>query len=328
MSPLIVEVQDLEKYFVVERPFYKQLLNPFAARERICALRAVSFSIETGEILGVVGPNGAGKTTLLRILADLLQADAGSVALCGQRLTNGNSYLRSKIGYVPSDERSFFWRLTGRENLEFFGRLYGLSGKEVQRRTCQILTEFDFERRADELFRDYSGGMRKKIAVMRALLHKPSVVLLDEVTSGLDIKSAKMVKKVVREYVWRRESCAAVWSTHRLEEIAEVCDRVIMIEGGNINFNGHVSDFNKQASGKADYLLRAGNINGQHDAFYNKCSGTMKVDASRNGTVSNFVFRDITGEDFGRVVAMAIKRYGACVIFASCLEENNNPVFE
>jgi len=320
MTAAVIEVRDVTKYFFVERPFYKQLLNPFGARERICALSGVSFGIEAGEILGVVGPNGAGKTTLLRILADLLEADAGSITLCGQRLRNGNSYLRSKIGYVPSDERSFFWRLTGRENLDFFGRLYGLSGKEVRRRTCEILREFGFEKRAGELFRDYSSGMRKKVAVMRALLHRPSVVLLDEITNGLDLRSAKMVKNMVREYVRRRGGCAAVWSTHRLEEIAEVCDRVIMIEDGSISFSGFSRDFHNRASGKADYLLKATNMDGQYDAFYKQCCGSIKVDASRSGCVSKFVFHDISGDDFGLMVAMAVKDYGACVVFASRLE--------
>lgn len=323
MCPSVVEVQDLTKYFEVARPLFKQLLAPFAAKQKICALKGVSFRIEAGEILGVVGPNGAGKTTLLRILADLLEADTGLIALLGHRLNKRNFRLRSKIGFVPSDERSFFWRLTGKENLDFFGRLYGLSNRETQRRSSEILREFGFERRAGELFRDYSEGMRKKIAVMRALLHRPCVVLLDEVTNGLDFSSAKMVKNLIREYVWRRGDCAAVWSTHRFEEIAEVCDRVIMIEDGNISFNGRASDFHNRTLRKTDYLLKAGNVNGQYEAFYKRCSKSMEVSASQDGDVSKFIFRDISNEDFGRVVAMVMKDYGACVIFASRLERNN-----
>lgn len=164
MYPSVVEVRDLKKYFEVARPLFEQLFAPFAAKQKVCALKGVSFSIEAGEILGVVGPNGAGKTTLLRILADLLEADAGLIAFFGRRLSKIDFHLRIKIGFVPSDERSFFWRLTGKENLDFFGRLYGLSNKEIQRRSSEILREIGFERRAGELFRDYSGGMRKKIA--------------------------------------------------------------------------------------------------------------------------------------------------------------------
>jgi len=252
----IIEVENLGKCFVSERPLYRQILNPFGAGEKIFALKEISFSVKSGEILGVVGPNGAGKTTLLRILADLLMPDKGKLIIYGREVKQSNWYLRNRLGYVSSDERSFFWRLTGRENLEFFGRLYGLSGKEARRCTQRILKEFAFNGKSDRLFRDYSAGMRKKIAVMRALLHRPPIVLLDEVTNSLDSASAKMVKTLVREYVSRRKNRAALWSTHRLEEIVEICDRVIVIEDGVIQFHGRVSSLHNKEPQVTDYLLK------------------------------------------------------------------------
>lgn len=232
----------MTKKFLIAQPFYKRMLSPFKTPENFFALRDVSFNIDAGQILGVVGPNGAGKTTLIKILADVLETDSGQIMLCGRELRKYSRFLRGRIGYVSSDERSFFWRLTGRQNLEFFGRLYGLSPKKILDRVSWILKEFNFEKKADQLFRDYSTGMRKKIAVMRALLHQPHIVLLDEVTNSLDPTSAGMVKTFIRKYV-SDQACASVWSTHRLEEIAEVCDKVIIIENGEIRFYDSIDNF-------------------------------------------------------------------------------------
>ncbi len=241
MISTIVEAQDLEKYFVVDRPLYEQFFAPFAAKKMICALKGVSFSIRSGEILGVVGPNGAGKTTLLRILANLLEADDGYVRLCGQKLNN-ECHLRANIGYVSSDERSFFWRLSGKQNLEFFARLYGIRKPAARKRIAKLLGQFALEEKAAELFRDYSTGTRKKFALIRALIHQPRILLLDEVTNSLDSPSAQSVKALVREYASAQHGCAAVWSTHRFEEIGEVCDKVLVISEGRMKFLGDAND--------------------------------------------------------------------------------------
>ena len=267
MSTHILQVRHVTKRFVVERPLHKQILAPFAARQQITALKKVSFSTKSQEILGVVGPNGAGKTTLLRILADLLEPDHGSVTLCSHRLGKNQYHLRGKIGYVSSDERSFFWRLTGKQNLDFFSRLYGLSGSQAGRRIAVLLELFGLQEKATQLFRDYSSGTRKKFALIRAMLHQPTLLLLDEVTNSLDPPSAERVKSFVREYVCNADNRTGVWSTHRLEEIAEVCDKVLMIDKGMIWFYGSADDFQNKKPGLAGGLPEAGNSNGKPNAF-------------------------------------------------------------
>jgi ABC-2 type transport system ATP-binding protein len=267
MNAPLLEVQQITKRFVVERPLHRQILAPFAAREQIIALKKVSFSTEPGEILGVVGPNGAGKTTLLRILADLLEPDHGSVTLCGHRLGAKQYHLRGRIGYVSSDERSFFWRLTGKQNLDFFSRLYGLSGPGARRRIAAFLELFGLQEKATHLFRDYSSGTRKKFALIRAIVHQPALLLLDEVTNSLDPPSAERVKSFVREYVCNADNRTGVWSTHRLEEIAEVCDKVLMIDKGTIWFYGSAEDFQNGKAGSAGGLPQAGSFNGKPNAF-------------------------------------------------------------
>ncbi len=241
MAFVVVQAQDIEKHFVVARPLYEHVLSPLTNKKMICALKGISFSINSGEILGIVGPNGAGKTTLLRILANLLEADSGSVKLSGQEL-NSEPRVRANIGYVSSDERSFFWRLTGRQNLQFFARLYGVGRRTAGRRIAKLLNLFDIEEKASQLFRDYSTGTRKKFALARALIHQPRVLLLDEVTNSLDSNSAQSAKSLVREYVSAGNGRVGVWSTHRFEEIDEICDKVLVINKGNVRFFGNASD--------------------------------------------------------------------------------------
>ena len=322
---MVLEAVNLKKTYLRDLPLYKQILLPFSRRQRINALDGVSICIESDQILGVVGPNGAGKTTLLRILADLLEPDGGLVSICGRTLNKKDRQVRSRIGYVSSDERSFFWRLTGRENLEFFARLYGLSYIEAKKRTAKLVEKFGFEENADHLFRDYSAGMRKKVSVIRALLHQPPLLLLDEVTNSLDPGSAKMVKEMVCNYVSIRKDCAAVWSTHRLEEISQICDRVVMIDAGRIVSGGLVGDFAGDLTNR--YLLKLENINGQLEAFREKINCRSEVRIGKDNK-NELVISGIDNQKFSQIVSIAVKDFGAYVIFAGCIKKDPDEVFE
>ena len=238
----VLETQGLTKHFAVAAPLHRQLLRPLRDHNVIRALDDVSLCIESGEILGLIGPNGAGKTTLMRVLADVMEPDAGSVRIAGQRMARGRHDLRRQIGYVSSDERSFFWRLTGRQNLSFFASLYGVSQVNARRRIGDILDLFKLCDKAEHPFRDYSSGTRKKFALARALIHTPRVILLDEITNSLDPPSAESVKRLVREYVSAREGRVGLWSTHRHEEIGEICDRVIAMDNGRVTSCDPTSD--------------------------------------------------------------------------------------
>ncbi|MHC4737917.1 MAG: ABC transporter ATP-binding protein [Planctomycetota bacterium] len=320
---IVLEALNLKKTYLKHLPFYKQMLLPLANRQRIKALDSVSIYIESGQILGVVGPNGAGKTTLLRILADILEQDAGTVSICNLRLGTKGYQMRSRIGYVSSDERTFFWRLTGKENLEFFARLYNFSASQAKKRTAQLIRQFGFDDKADQLFRDYSSGMRKKVSVMRALLHNPSLLLLDEVTNSLDPNSAKIVKEMVRQYVSEHKNCAAVWSTHRLEEISQICDKVVMIDSGRIISGGLTEDFMTSS----DYMLKLENLNGQIEAFCEK-AGCRKKIHSVGDNMNELIISGINQKQFSRIVSIAVKEFGAYVIFAGCIKKDPDVMFE
>jgi ABC-2 type transport system ATP-binding protein len=318
----LVKVQNVAKYFTKQRKLWQLVFSLPWAGQKICALDHVSVNIEPGEILGLVGPNGAGKTTLLRILADLLTPDEGQVLINGRDLSRQGRSLRRITGYVSSDERSFFWRLSGRQNLEFFGQLYGLSRRESIQRSNRLLDEFDLGKKADHWFGGYSAGMRKKCAVMRALMHCPRIVLLDEVTNSLDPESAHMVKTRIKEYVHQKEGRAAVWSTHRLEETAEVCTKVLKMDAGrgNVYYPEKGVKDGARASG---YLVKLQNLNGNGQAFHERCRW-MLAEAKLEGGISSFLFKGISNEDFGRILTMAVKDYGAFVVFAGCVNKQEN----
>jgi len=239
----IVEVADVAKYFRWSQPLHRRLRKGSRLRTRITALAGITFTAEAGQVLGIVGPNGAGKTTLLRIVADLLQADSGSVRICGEDTAGNNHHVRRRIGYVSGDERGFFWRLTGRQNLRFFCRLYGMHAAAARSRIAEMLEAFGVARHAEQLFRDYSAGTRRKFALIRAMLHQPDVLVLDEVTNNLDPPSADCVVSVVRQYTHAGPGRAAIWSTHRLEEIGLVCDRVLALNNGRMEFLGPAAGF-------------------------------------------------------------------------------------
>ena len=315
----ILSVNNLKKIFYVERPFLKIFTSPFQRSPAICALDSLSFSIKPGEIFGVVGPNGAGKTTLLKILAGLLWQDEGGVEILGQNYLSSGKTLRSNIGYVSSDERSFFWRLSGRDNLEFFGRLYGLNSKNVQARAERLFRDFQFEKHADRLFGDYSAGMKKKVAVMRALLHEPAILLLDEVTNSLDPASAEHVKSRIRDYISQKNNRAAIWSTHRLEELPLICDHVISIDSGRIVLAREViEEYSLQK--KQRYMLKTKPLNGQLEAFCSTFHGELHEIKSCDD-LNEFIFNNIEEEEFSKIVTVAVKDYGAYVLFAGYLEK-------
>ena len=234
MGEPVIEVHNINKSFRVQRPLMSWILSGFSRQKRIQALENVSFTVTGAQILAVAGPNGAGKTTLLRILADLLEPEGGSVRLCGHNMNGGMTQIRRRIGYISSDERSFFWRLSGRQNLEFFASLYRMSRKRTGKRIDEMLELFGLKRKSEQLFRDYSAGTRKKFAIIRGLLHEPKILLLDEVTNSLDCDSASLVKHLIRSYISKDQNRAAVWSTHRTEEIREICDRLLTIDQGRV----------------------------------------------------------------------------------------------
>lgn len=196
------------------------------------ALQNVSFHVKPGEIVSLLGPNGSGKTTAIKILASLITPTEGRAGIEGFDTTSRSLQSRSRIGYCMAEERSFYFRLTGRQNLRFFGRLRGLSHDAVDRdidRLEPILRHGDLDSR----FMTYSTGMKQKLSLFRALIGSMPVLLLDEPTRGLDPHSTKLFLDELREYA-RSRGTAILLSSHDLDAVDRVSDRLLFLHKGRL----------------------------------------------------------------------------------------------
>ncbi len=195
------------------------------------ALRDVSLRIEGGEIFGLLGPNGAGKTTLLRVLTTLVLPSEGRARVCGADVVREGRAVRRATGMAPGKERGFYWRLSGRENLEFFAGLLGLAPGAARRRAEAVLEIVDLLPYANELVERYSTGMRQRLGVARALLGDPKVLLLDEPTRSLDQDAAGRTHGLIRRLA-KEAGVTVVLTTHHPAEAAAICHRAaILVEG-------------------------------------------------------------------------------------------------
>lgn len=202
-------------------------------KKEIVAVDQVSFSVQSGEIFGVLGPNGSGKSTLIRLIATLLLPDSGQLTVFGYDVVAQPRQVQSLVNRV-SVEASFFKKLSPMENLTYGARLYGLGGREIRQRVVEILTRLGLEERAIyNPMEQMSRGMQQKVAIARALLSRPLLLLLDEPTTGLDPRSKREVQAVIREL--RDEyGTTILLTTHDMQEAEVLCDRIAIIDGGSI----------------------------------------------------------------------------------------------
>jgi len=210
------------------------------------------------QVTGLLGPNGAGKTTLIKILANLVSPSSGVVRADGVDARSQRLALRRRIGYVPSEERSFFWRLSGMENLRFFAALWEIPAQEAALRIREYLQLFEIEALAPRRFESYSAGQKKLFTIVRALLPQPDILVLDEPTNSLDPPNARRVMAHVRDQLVAEEGCTVLWATHRLEEVHEICDYVALVDEGRVRFAGSAAEFASLSGADADQAPQLG----------------------------------------------------------------------
>src|SRR5687767_7168380 len=215
------------------------------------AVDSIDLSVPDGELFGFLGPNGAGKTTTLRMIAGILQPTAGSIHLAGIDLSADPIAAKSKLGFIP-DRPFIYEKLTGAEFLRFVAGLFGQDGPKVEHRGRELLALFDLEQWRDELVESYSHGMRQKLIISSAFVHRPDVIVVDEPMVGLDPKAAKILKDLFREYVHRGHTI--VMSTHTLEVAEAMCDRIGIIQGGRIRACGTMAELRQSAEEGAQGL--------------------------------------------------------------------------
>lgn len=197
----------------------------------LVAVEDVSFSVEPGEVFGLLGPNGAGKSTTMMMICGLLKPDRGRILLDGQEMRPDRRELKRLLGVVPQD-LAIYPDLTARENLRFFGRLYGLSGRTLEERVDDALARTGLEPRADDASGHFSGGMKRRLNFGCALLHEPRLLILDEPTVGIDPQSRSHLLDSVRQL--SQSGMAIIYASHYMEEVEEVCRRVAIVDHGRV----------------------------------------------------------------------------------------------
>lgn len=214
------------------------------------AVRSLDLVVQAGELFGFLGPNGAGKTTTMRMIAGILQPTAGAIRIAGHDLLADPLRAKRALGFIP-DRPFIYEKLTGLEFLRFSAGLYAEAGPEVDKRGQELLALFDLEPWRDELVESYSHGMRQKLIIASAFVHRPQVIVVDEPMVGLDPKSSKILKDLFREYT--RRGHTVMMSTHTLEIAEGMCDRIGIMQQGVLAACGTMEEL-RRSSGTDDAL--------------------------------------------------------------------------
>jgi ABC-2 type transport system ATP-binding protein len=238
-------------------PFAVELRKVVKSYNEILAVDQVDLTIYKGVILGLLGPNGSGKSTTLKMLIDLVQPDSGSVHVLGISVQENPVSVKQKVGYVPESPRLYEF-LTGIEYLDFIGDIYGMQTEEKKLKIAEYLKALQLEGREGDMINGYSDGMKQKIALISAFLHKPQLLILDEPLSALDPRSARIVKDYLHQL--KSQGVTTIMSTHVLEIAQAVCDRIGIMYNGKILALGNMKELRAMAklpdSGLEDIFLK------------------------------------------------------------------------
>jgi ABC-2 type transport system ATP-binding protein len=249
------------------------------------ALSHVSLTVPKGQIMGLLGPNGAGKTTLIKILATLVSPDEGTGEIAGYPLTGPTSRICEKIGLVGTNDRSFYWRLTGLENLNFFAALYNLSGAIKRKRIEQVLELTGMQERANFKFMAYSAGQKQRLSIARALLSKPDILLLDEATASLDPIATRKLLDFTKKTLVQKENKTIIWCTHNLHEADEICDNLTILHHGQVLHSGSKQFISKLLKQRVPYSFTVSHI---HDEL-KKQADFQLITENTSGTVTCYI---------------------------------------
>ncbi|WP_018984483.1 ABC transporter ATP-binding protein [Salinimonas chungwhensis] len=257
----MIKISHLAKKFAVENPkklSEQERQDPRLSGKYFHSVQDVSLTCQKGEVLGLLGPNGAGKTTTLRMLSTALKPDSGDIEIDGVSVVKKPLVARKAIGFL-SGATGLYGRLTGRENIAYFGQLHGMTTQAINEKIDQLSEVLDLHTFLDRKCDNYSTGMKQKTAIARSVIHDPSLVVLDEPTTGLDIMAAQTVLDFINSL--KEKGVPVIFSTHHLGEVGELCDRVTVINHGRSVFNDTVETFKNLAPGSL------------HQAFLNSLAG-------------------------------------------------------
>ena len=229
-----IYTHDLTKKYTLQRGFTSFFTNPLQ-NDWITAVENVNIRIKKGELFGILGPNGAGKTTIIKLLCTLIIPTKGTASVNGYDIIKDSGKVRDSIGFITADERSFYWRLTARQNLMFFATLHNLFSDKAEQRVDEVLGLVGLANRADDSFSSYSAGMKQRMAIARGLLNDPKVVFMDGPTKALDPGAAQSLRVFIKERIVKEQGKTIFLSTHHLGEAEQLCDRIAIINEGEIS---------------------------------------------------------------------------------------------
>ena len=223
----MIEVKELKKSF-----------------KNVDAVKGISFEVKKGEIVGLLGENGAGKTTTLRMLATMLKPTGGDALINNHSVIKEPSKVRGEIGILFGGEIGLYDRLTAKENIAYFGELNGMNKAEIDKSISELSELLGMEEFIDRRVGKFSRGMKQKVAIARSIVHRPSVMLFDEPTTGLDVTAAKIVQDFILKC--KKDDKAIIFSSHSMQEVEKLCDRVVIIHKGAIVAEGTLEELKEK----------------------------------------------------------------------------------
>lgn len=264
----VIETINLTKRFPLPKSYGELLMHPLR-RKTITALENVNIQVKKGEIFGLLGPNGAGKTTLIKILCTLIMPTEGSAFVNGYDVTRNGKHIRKIFGYVISEERSFYWRLTGRQNLKFFAKLNNIPACQINRRIEEVVELTGLRDYINKRFHDYSTGTKQKLAIARGMFTDPQIIFFDEPTRSLDPVTANNLRKFIKEVIVSEKKKTVIIATNNMHEAEELCDRIAIINKGRVKYCGLLEEAKGTMNNKDRYVIR---LQGTFDYLHKKLS--------------------------------------------------------
>jgi ABC-2 type transport system ATP-binding protein len=253
LSSTAISVRDVSMRFPIPKRYREWLLHPLRPRREVTALQHASAEIQTGDRVAVMGPNGAGKTTLLKMISGLLFPTEGEVRVKGRSTLHDNAAARKSVGFVFNEERSFYWRLTAVQNLEFFGALDNLRGAQLKGRIRELIHMVGLEDAGDKMLSGYSSGMKQRLALARVLIADPEVLILDEPTRALDPVACDEMVNLILTDIHRGANKTLLIATHRPEEAVTLCSKLLVISGGVIRGFVTLAELNREGKTVLEY---------------------------------------------------------------------------
>ncbi|MFW9870077.1 MAG: ABC transporter ATP-binding protein [Candidatus Thorarchaeota archaeon] len=293
----------------------------------IKALDSLSFTVEKGEILALLGPNGAGKSTTVKMITGILKPTSGSVKVAGNEVSENLDAIRKLIGFMPQ-ETALYQDLTAYEALEYHAELYGVPKGDVQERITKMLELSGLTHRKDDLVRTYSGGMKRRLALVRSILHDSELLILDEMSLGVDVQSRNLIWNQVRKM--KDEGRTIIFCTNYMDEAEALADRVVVIDNGQLVANGKPSDLKRQYVG--DFLIEVlleGMDSSQGSEWLKEKVGfeVEKVSEPLNGGPRTAWIRSQSGHSDLPIVLSRLSESGLSVKQASMREPSLGDVF-